>query len=182
MKFANLAIAVTAAGALSACASASTAASRSDVPKLEVPPLSMAGFTGKPCRVFGVDQLGSLGITAPGAPDPEQFTARCRWTDGKATTIGISLFGESQGLARVYAAKEAFPYFKPTEVAAYPAVDRDTAQGTTGTCSTVVGIADGAAFEIEVDVDDQASADYTAPCAVSKHVAEIALANIKGGG
>ena len=184
MKFANLAIIVTAAGALSACTSASTAASKSDVPKLEVPPLSLAKFTGKPCRVFGVDQLDSLGISGPGTPDPEQFTARCRWTDGsaKATTIGVSLFGESQGLARVYAAKGAFPYFQPTEVAAYPAVDRDTGEGTTGTCATVVGIADGAAFEIQVDVDDEASADYLTPCTVSKQIAEIALNNIKGGG
>lgn len=184
MKFANLAIIVAAAGALSACTSASTAAPRSDVPKLEVPPLSLEKFTGKPCRVFGVDQLDALGISGPGTPDPEQFTGRCSWTDAKpkATTIGISLFGETQGLARVYAAKGAFPYFEPTEVAAYPAVDRDTGKGTTGTCATVVGIAEGAAFEIHVDVADESSADYVTPCAVSKQVAEIALANIKGGG
>ncbi len=184
MKFANLAIIVTAAGALSACTSASTAAPASDVPKLEVPPLSLDGFSGKPCRVFGADQLDALGISGPGSPDPEQFTGRCRWTDGaaKATTIGVSLFGEAQGLARVYAAKGAYPYFQPTEVAAYPAVDRDSGKGTTGTCATVVGIAEGAAFEIQVDVDDEASADYATPCAVSKQVAEIALENIKAGG
>lgn len=184
MKFATIAIIVTAAGALSACTSESTAAPRSEVPKLEVPPLSLKVFTGKPCEVFGVDQLDSLGMTGPGVPDPEQSTGRCRWTDGgaKATTIGISLFGEAQGLARVYAAKGAFGYFQPTEVAAYPAVDRDTGKGTTGTCSTVVGIAEQSAFEIQVDVDDESSADYVTPCAVSKQVAEIALANIKGGG
>jgi hypothetical protein len=184
VKFANLAIIVTAAGALSACTSTPVAAPKSDVPKLEVPPLSLEKFTGQPCRVFGVDQLTALGMSGSGTPDPEQFTGKCSWTDAKpkATTIGIALFGETQGLARVYAAKAAFPYFEPTEVAAYPAVDRDTGRGTTGTCATVVGIADGAAFEVHVDVDDESSADYVTPCAVSKHVAEVALNNIKGGG
>jgi hypothetical protein len=184
VKFASLAIIVTAAGALSACTASSTATPKSDVPKLEVPALSLENFTGRPCLVFGVDQLGALGISNPGSPDPEQFTGRCSWTDDKpkATTIGISLFGETQGLARVYAAKGAFPYFQPTEVAAYPAVDRDTGKGTTGTCATVVGISEGTAFEINVDVADESSADYVTPCAVSKQVAEIALNNIKGGG
>ncbi|PRY38045.1 DUF3558 family protein [Umezawaea tangerina] len=183
MKFATLAMIIAAAGAVGAAAGCTSApvAAVGDVPKLEVPPLSLKVFTGKPCRVFGVDQLGALGVDGPGTPDPEQFAGKCRWT-ADTKTIGISLFGEAQGLARVYAARGAFSYFEPTVVEAYPAVDRDTGKGTSGRCSTVVGIAEGAAFEVEVEIEDERAAEYGKPCEVSKQVASIALGNIKGGG
>jgi hypothetical protein len=129
--------------------------SESDVPTVDLPHLSPSKYVGKPCRVFGVDQLDSLGVT-----DPEQLTSRCRWTAGPKGGFGISLFGSDQGLARVYASPQAFPYFEPTSVAAYPAVDRDSGRAGAGTCATVVGIADAAA----------------------KHVAAVAAANIQGGG
>jgi hypothetical protein len=181
VKFANLAIIVTAASALTACTSA-PATPKSEVPSVDLPDLSLSKYVGKPCLVFGVDQLDSLGVTGPGMPDPEQSTSRCRWTSGPKGSFGISLFGEAQGLARVYASRQAFPYFEPTSVASYPAVDRDAGRATTGTCATVVGIADGAAFEVDVDVADPNSTDYVTPCAVSKQVAAIAVANIQGGG
>lgn len=154
----------------------------SDVPAVTQPHLSLSTYSGKPCRVFGVDQLSRFGVENPGTPDAEQSTARCRWRSDSATTIGITLFGATQGLSTVYAAKGRFPYFQPTEVADYPAVDRDATRATTGTCATVVGIADSTAFEIDVDIDDEKATDYRTPCAVSKELAAVALANLQGGG
>jgi hypothetical protein len=150
-------------------------------PPVTQPHLSFSTYSGKPCQVLGVDQLKSFGVSTAGTPDAVQPTALCRWRSDSATTIGLTLFGAQQGLPVVYAAKGRFRHFQPTEVEKYPAVDRDAGEATTGTCATVVGIADDTAFEVQVQVDEK-GADYRTPCAVSKQVATVAVNNLLGGG
>jgi hypothetical protein len=176
-------------GALTACTSTSADGPPANtapdgIPPITQPQLSLSVYAGKPCQLFGVDQLISLDVTEAGNPDAGE-ASRCRWTTNGAArtgTISVTLSGTMRGIDGVYAAQRDFPFFRPTEVSKYPAVNRDTAQGSTGTCATVVGIANGATFEIQVDVGDKQSAQYSSPCTVSEQAAAIAVGNLQGGG
>jgi hypothetical protein len=156
-----------------------------DVPFITRPQLSLSAHANRPCEIFGVDQLHLLGVAQPGTPDNDAASPRCRWKpDGipTGTAITVAFPGTTQSLDSLYARRSSVPYFRPTEVAEYPAVDKDVAQGTTGTCTTAVAIAYSATFEVQVEITDKQSPDYSTPCAVSAGIAEMVVTNLIGGG
>ncbi|MFD1152432.1 DUF3558 domain-containing protein [Saccharothrix hoggarensis] len=171
-------------------ASTSTATSESkpdkpstgEAPAVTGPELDLGKLSG-PCDLLKADQLAARGITKPGAKEDDLVGPTCQWEPddpGRGTSIGGTIMTNADGLNSAYARRSQFPVFQPIEVAGYPALNTDLLDGKHGECTTSVAVAEGKAFMIQIAVNDQDSAAYTAPCSVGAEVAALVVGNLKG--
>ncbi|WP_410647961.1 DUF3558 domain-containing protein [Amycolatopsis sp. cmx-4-54] len=157
-----------------------------DAPKVENP-MSASVIQRDPCDVLTPAQISSL---FQGKPEvqPARDTGvaqQCRWADiSRGSSIGIQLlYAARDGLSQFYAKKQSNGLWQLLEpVQGYPAVAygaKDTRQ-TLGDCSVLVGVADNAVFEVDVNVAD-AKAGTVDPCKDARMVADLAVTTLKSG-
>jgi hypothetical protein len=135
------------------------------------------------CGILRAEQLSALGVTA-GKQDNSPTGPSCSWKpiDSNGTAFDIALLSKVQGLDSVYSHRDDFRVFRPTQLAGYPAADTDDTDAAHGDCGTSVATANGAGFDVRVNVRSQQSPDYKNPCSVSEKIAQVVLGNLKGGG
>ncbi|MEV1116460.1 DUF3558 domain-containing protein [Actinosynnema sp. NPDC049800] len=161
---------------------ASKPSSDGEAPPVTAPELDLAKV-GDPCALLKADQLAARGITKPGAKENDPVGPTCQFRPddvGRGTSLGVTIMSKVDGLNDMYAHRAQYPVFEPTEVEGYPAVNGDVTDAKHGACSTAVAVAEGKAFMIQVDVNNQDSPDYSTPCSVSSAVAAIVVENLKG--
>ncbi|RSN44926.1 hypothetical protein DMC64_18765 [Amycolatopsis sp. WAC 04197] len=157
-----------------------------DAPKV-TDPLPASLMQRSPCDVLTPAQLTSLFTNEPEA-HPARDTGiaqQCHWTDlSRGSSIGIQmLYAARDGLSQFYAKKQSNKLWEPLEpVQGYPVVAygaNDTRQ-TLGDCSVLVGVADNAVFEVDVNVVDS-KVGTVDPCADARMVADLAVTTLKSG-
>jgi Protein of unknown function (DUF3558) len=155
-------------------------------PSVTQPALNLSKYEGDPCSMLRTDQLASLGASKPGTRnDSSQVGPECRWlpddrTNGTAFTSDI--LTKTRGLDGLYENRSQFQVFRPTQVAGYPAVNVDITDAAHGDCTTSVGTATSAGFQVAVHVRNTSTSDYSNPCSVSEKIAQTIVGNLKGGG
>ncbi|MEV6912132.1 DUF3558 domain-containing protein [Amycolatopsis sp. NPDC051071] len=140
-----------------------------------------------PCEVLTPAQISSLFQRQPEVqPAQDTGIARdCRWADiSRGSSIGIQmLYAARDGLSQFYANKQRYKLWEPLEpVQGYPVVaygGNDTRQ-TLGDCAVLVGVADNAVFEVDVNVVDS-KVGTVDPCTDARMVADLAVTTLKSG-
>ncbi|WP_409462448.1 DUF3558 domain-containing protein [Amycolatopsis sp. GA6-003] len=150
-------------------------------------PLPASIVQGDPCKVLTDAQVKTLFSGASPAVQPSEDTGvakQCRWSNpSRGSGIGVQLvYAWKDGLGHVYAKKNEGFFKELTPVQGYPVVAYGPSDDrSTGRCSVAVGIADDAAFEIDVKLANDQVGSSADPCQDAQHVAGLAVTTLKGG-
>ncbi|MET9260498.1 DUF3558 domain-containing protein [Amycolatopsis sp. NPDC004079] len=150
-------------------------------------PLPASLVQGDPCTVLTDAQVKTLFSGATPQVQPSQDTGvakQCRWSNpSRGSGIGVQLvYAWKDGLGHVYAKKNEGFFEELAPVQGYPAVAYGpTDDRATGRCSVAIGIADDAAFEVDVKLADSQAGKGADPCQDAQHVADLALATMRKG-
>ncbi|MET9263031.1 DUF3558 domain-containing protein [Amycolatopsis sp. NPDC004079] len=158
----------------------------SEVPKV-ASPLPASLVQGDPCKVLTDAQVKTLfsGVSPEVQPSQDTGVAKqCRWSNpSRGSGIGVQLvYAWKDGLGHVYAKKNEGFFEELAPVQGYPVVAYGpTDDRPTGRCSVAIGIADDAAFEVDVKLADSQAGKGADPCQDAQHVADLAVTTLKGG-
>jgi hypothetical protein len=163
----------------------SPSSSDNSPPPIAQPTLDVSKYESNACRALTASQLRPLGASESSSPQDGTLGPECRWDSIdalKGNSVSFTVLTKAHGLDSMYQNRDNLAVFRPTQVEGYPAVDSDITDAAHGACTTSVGTAQGAGFEVAVHVEDQGSPEYKAPCTVSEQVAQTVVGNLKGGG
>ncbi|PKV92933.1 uncharacterized protein DUF3558 [Amycolatopsis echigonensis] len=158
----------------------------SDTPKI-ANPLPASLVQGDPCKVLTDAQVKTLFSGVSPAVQPSQDTGvakQCRWSNpSRGSGIGVQLvYAWKDGLGHVYAKKNEGFFKELAPVQGYPVVAYGPSDDrATGRCSVAVGIADDAAFEVDVKLANDQVGSSADPCQDAQHVADLAVITLKAG-
>jgi hypothetical protein len=159
----------------------SNGGSSGSAPKVDTP-LNPAPLLADACAALSASQLSTLGLKT-GKPRQIQTGTTCSWryADGTSNTVNISpIEPNKNGLSDLYDEKEKKAYWKPTNIAGYPAVYADiTDDRNRGRCSLYVGVTDQLSVFILTQLDN--GADVSNPCPVADRIGAAMVKTLKGG-
>lgn len=161
---------------------ASSGTGSGDVPAITGPELDLSK-SSSPCDLLKADQLATRGVTKAGTERSDPAGPTCQWkADDRVsgTNFSATFLEKSDGLEGLYANRDSTAVFEETEVGGYPAVNSDITDAKHGACSTSVGVAKGAGFMVQINMNNAKSPEYTNPCSVSSAIAETVVGNLKG--
>ncbi|MFD2397895.1 DUF3558 domain-containing protein [Prauserella oleivorans] len=168
--------------ASSSAAPSSSADPASDVPRV-TEPLDISVVKQDPCAALPESIAAGLNLL-PGVRDSIQQGPYCKYEydDDSGSIVNVQYEEPfSNGLADVYARKEALGVFEPTTVSGYPAVYADRVDSRSeGVCQLLVGMSDTEVLTFYADLRPSTS-DYPQGCAVAEKTAETVIENLKGG-
>ncbi|MET7993100.1 DUF3558 domain-containing protein [Amycolatopsis sp. NPDC005232] len=159
--------------------------SGSPVPKVSNP-LPASVIQRDPCTVLTQAQIDGLfsGTPTQGAVQDTGAAKSCSWSDlDKGSLVGIQLvYAWKDGLSSVYNTQGQGGFFKVlSPVQGYPVVAYGPHdERSQGRCSVAVGIADNAAFDVDVTLA-RSAVGQADPCEDANHVADLAVTTLKGG-
>ncbi|NMI02252.1 DUF3558 domain-containing protein [Pseudonocardia acidicola] len=174
-------VAATGVLVLAGCASSSTAAPAPSTITLD--PLDAAPYVGKPCDLLRTDHVAQLQLVAPGTPEPGAGGPVCRWASTRpgrpSFTAGVD---PGHGLADLYRQRAEHPYFSPTTIAGYPAVDTGEAPAAQdGRCAVEVGVADHSLIIVGAGPGATSSPAPPDPCLEANRVATAIVGQLNAG-
>lgn len=150
-------------------------------------PLPASLIQGDPCKVLTDSQLKTLFSGASLDVQPSRDTGvakQCHWANlDRGSGVSVQLvYAWTDGLGHVYAKKNEGFFKELAPVQGYPVVAYGpTDDRSTGRCSVAIGIADNAAFEVDVKLADSQTGKNVDPCQDAQHVADLAVTTLKGG-
>lgn len=149
-------------------------------------PLPASVIQRDPCSVLTSTQIDGL-FTGTPTQSPVQDTGAaksCSWSDlDKGSLVGVQLvYAWKDGLRTVYNTQSQGGFFKVLQpVQGYPVVAYGPHdERSQGRCSVAIGIADNAAFDIDVTLA-RSVVGQADPCQDANHVADLAVTTLKGG-
>lgn len=148
-------------------------------------PLDVSALKSDACTALSSDQLDKLGLI----PKKRLSTPLCDCCDYEYSSesythvkiAGLKRF--KNGIADIYARKELFNYFEPTQISGYPAVfavPEFTGNEKESNCRIYIGLTDNFVVSVFTKLYDD-TPDYGRPCEVVKLTAETMIQNLKNG-
>jgi hypothetical protein len=164
-------------------APSSKAAANTSAPKVPAP-LPTAGIAAHPCDALSTTQMRTLGLAPPGRTrnSVTGHPETCQWQgavyDFNAAFIDVP-YPYGHGLADLYAVRNRFGYFEPTQVDGYPgffgqAVD----DRKNGNCGVIFGLTDQ--FAVSVSVELSVGVNKTHPCDSASKIGAAVIEHLKG--
>ncbi|MHA6793556.1 DUF3558 domain-containing protein [Pseudonocardia bannensis] len=129
------------------------------------------------CDLLTPAQLTSLDLLPNTArPDTSGGARTCGWKSAKdANLAGVTIATDLAigGLEGLYLTRDTFEVFEPGDVGGHPSVRADGNRG--GRCSLYVAVAEDQLLSTDGNLAGRPASD---PCAVSRRMAELVLANL----
>uniref|UniRef100_UPI003F495EEC DUF3558 domain-containing protein n=1 Tax=Amycolatopsis sp. CA-096443 TaxID=3239919 RepID=UPI003F495EEC len=147
-------------------------------------PLPASLIHTDPCQALTPAQAKTLFDGTPPDVQPAEDSGvamQCRWSNpDRGSGIGVQfVYAWTDGLRHVYATKDEGFFLELEPVQGYPMIAYGPSDDrATGRCSAAVGIADTAAFEVDVRFAD-AVVGTADPCQDARHVADLVLTTMK---
>lgn len=146
-------------------------------------PLDAASLVEDPCRALSPSQLDQLRLHE-GEPQPNEGleSGACSWQSSEDSSDAIALsfvVENADGLGTLYADKQSYQYFEPTEISGYPAVYASLVDNRdSGTCDLWVGVNERDVMHLMATFPSASTPE--ASCEMAADVAEATISTLGG--